>query len=57
MPKQSIAAGKLQGKIQQERKVYGNERIVERLWAKDVSMWPVELLDRNPTLANLGWLE
>ena len=36
----SVAPGQLKDRFQREVQSIIRERIVERLWAKDVSLWP-----------------
>lgn len=53
---QSIVTGQLQEQFQRQFQDFLRWRIVERLWAKDVSLWPEELLHRDAALANLSYL-
>jgi len=54
--KQFIFAGRLQGKFQQELQNILIGRLVERLWSRDASLWPKELIDRDSALAKMEWL-
>lgn len=56
MSKQFIFAGQLQDKFQQELQNILMGRFVERLWARDASLWPKELIDRDSALAKMEWL-
>jgi hypothetical protein len=56
LPTQSIVPGQLQDRFQHEIQGFLRERIVERLWAKDVSLWPVELVNGDRALADLALL-
>lgn len=54
--KQTIFAGELQKRFQQELQSYRQNHIVERLWKRDSSLWRRELLENNPVLSKLEWV-
>jgi hypothetical protein len=56
LPTQSIVPGQLQDTFERELQGFLRKRIVERLWAKDVSLWPEELVSGDRALADLTWL-
>lgn len=55
-PKQSLALGQLQSRFQQELQFYLSQQVVTRLWNKDVSLWPPEVVEDDPALAKLDWV-
>jgi hypothetical protein len=57
MPKQTVVAGLVQAKFQRELQFYLDERVVPRLWARDLTLWPAELVERDPALRCQAWLD
>jgi len=53
MSKQALVLGQLQQPFQRELQYYLEERMVQRLWAKDSSLWPQELIHSDPVLAKM----
>jgi transaldolase/glucose-6-phosphate isomerase len=56
IPRQSVFAGSLQSGFLQELKQILKNRILERLWGRDVTLWP-EDFEQPRVLSNLGWLD
>jgi hypothetical protein len=56
MPGQVVLPGQLQVPFQRELQLCLQQRIVQRLWAKDPSLWPEELTKSNRALAKMDWL-
>src|SRR5215469_5640946 len=56
MSKQILSPGRLHEPLQRELQHYVQERIVQRLWAKDAGLWPKESINSNPALANMDWV-
>jgi len=57
IPKQTVVAGLVQAKFQRELQSYLDERFVQRLWARDLTLWPAELVERDPALRSQAWLD
>lgn len=55
-PKQSLALGQLQSRFERELHFYLTQNVVTRLWNKDTSLWPPELVEHDPALAKLDWV-
>lgn len=55
-PKQSLAMGQLQSLFQHEFQFYLSQQVVTRLWNKDISLWPPEVVEDDPALAKLDWV-
>ncbi len=56
-PAQSIVAGCLQAAFHRELEHFLENRVLERLWAKDASLWPEEGFEQSHILSSLGWLD
>lgn len=56
VPAQSIVAGCLQTTFHRELEHYLQNRVLERLWAKDATLWPEEEFEQSHILSNLSWL-
>jgi hypothetical protein len=56
MPNQVFLPGQLEQPFQRELQVYLQQRIVQRLWTKDSSLWPKELEIHDKALARMDWL-
>jgi len=54
--KHSLEVGQLRARFEQELQFYLSQRVVTRLWNKDVSLWPPDLVEDDPALAKLDWL-
>jgi hypothetical protein len=57
IPTQAILAGCLQSAFHQELKYFLDHRVLERLWAKDATLWPQEEFEQSHIRSNLGWLD
>jgi transaldolase/glucose-6-phosphate isomerase len=57
IPSQSIVAGCLQSAFHRELDYFLENRVLERLWAKDATLWPEEEFEQSHILSNLGWLD
>ena len=57
IPAQSIVAGCLQTAFHRELEYFLENRVLERLWAKDATLWPEEEFEQSHILSNLGWLD
>ncbi len=57
IPPQSIVAGCLQTAFHRELEYFLENRVLERLWAKDATLWPKEGFEQSHILSNLGWLD
>jgi transaldolase / glucose-6-phosphate isomerase len=55
-PEQSLSTGQLQARFEQELQFYLSLNVVTRLWNKDLSLWPSELVEEDETLAKLHWV-
>jgi transaldolase / glucose-6-phosphate isomerase len=53
----TIVAGKLQERYHQEIGVYLQGRVLERLWAKDATLWDGREHDHSQIRSNMGWLD
>jgi hypothetical protein len=56
MSEQLLAPGQLEETFRRELQFYLEHQIVQRLWAKDCSLWPEELISKDPALAQLDWV-
>ena len=56
IPAQSVVAGCLQTTFHRELEYFLKNRILQRLWAKDATLWPEEEFEQSHILSNLGWL-
>jgi transaldolase / glucose-6-phosphate isomerase len=57
IPAQSIVAGCLQSAFHRELEYFLENRVLERLWAKDATLWPEEEFEQSHIRSNLGWLD
>ena len=57
IPTQAILAGCLQSAFHQELEYFLDHRVLERLWAKDATLWPQEEFEQSHIRSNLGWLD
>lgn len=57
IPTQAIVAGCLQSTFHQELKYFLENRLLERLWAKDSTLWPEDEFEHSHIRSNLGWLD
>ncbi len=57
VPLQTIVAGSLQSAFLQELKNFLENRVLERLWEKDATLWPPEEFDPSHIHSNLNWLD
>ena len=57
IPAQSIVAGCLQTAFHRELEYFLESRVLDRLWAKDATLWPVGEFEQSHILSNLGWLD
>src|SRR5208337_3026716 len=57
IPAQSIVAGCLQSTFHRELEYFLENRVLERLWAKDATLWPEEEFEQSHIRSNLGWLD
>jgi len=57
IPAQSIVAGCLQTTFLRELEHYLQNRVVQRLWAKDATLWREENFEQSHILSNLSWLD
>jgi transaldolase/glucose-6-phosphate isomerase len=57
IPAQSIVAGCLQTTFRRELEYFLQNCVLERLWAKDASLWPEEQFEQSHIRSNLGWLD
>jgi hypothetical protein len=57
IPPQSIVPGQFENIFAREQDLLLRERVVERLWAKDLSLWPNHEFDRERIASNLRWLD
>jgi len=57
IPAKSIVAGCLQAAFHRELEYFLENRVLERLWAKDASLWPQEEFEQSHISSNLGWLD
>jgi hypothetical protein len=56
IPAQSIVAGCLQTAFHRALEYFLENRVLERLWAKDATLWPEEQFEHSHILSNLEWL-
>jgi hypothetical protein len=54
---QSIVAGCLQTAFHRGLEYFLENRVLERLWTKDTTLWPEEEFEQSHILSNLGWLD
>jgi hypothetical protein len=57
IPTQAIVAGCLQSAFHRELKSFLENRILDRLWAKDATLWPLEEFEQSHIRSNLDWLD
>jgi transaldolase/glucose-6-phosphate isomerase len=57
IPTQVILAGRLQSAFHQELEYLLENRVLERLWAKDATLWPQEEFEHSHIRSNLEWLD
>ncbi len=57
IPTQAIVAGCLQSAFHRELKYFLENRILDRLWAKDATLWPLEEFEHSHIRSNLKWLD
>ena len=57
IPTQAIVAGCLQTAFHRELKYFIENRLLERLWRKDATLWPAEEFEQSHILSNLDWLD
>ena len=57
LPSQAIFSGTLENGYRRELQSLVTKRAVSRLWAKDVSLWPVEEYEAGAVSSNLHWLD
>ena len=57
IPAQSIVAGCLQSAFHRELEYFLENRVLERLWAKDATLWPGEEFEQSHIRSNLDWLD
>jgi transaldolase / glucose-6-phosphate isomerase len=57
IPRQAILGGCLQSAFHQELNYLLENRILERLWAKDATLWPHEEFEHSHIRSNLAWLD
>jgi hypothetical protein len=57
LPIQSIFPGALENAYRRELQNLMDKNAVSRLWAKDISLWPVEEHQAESVSSNLGWLD
>jgi hypothetical protein len=57
IPPQSIVPGQFENAFAREQDLLLRERGVERLWAKDLSLWPNPEFDRERIASDLRWLD
>jgi len=57
IPAQSIVAGSLRTAFHRELEYFLENHLVERLWAKQPTLWPEEKFEQSHILSNLGWLD
>lgn len=56
IPTQTIVAGCLQSAFLRELKYFLENRLLDRLWAKDATLWPEKQFEHSHILSNLEWL-
>ncbi len=56
IPPQSIVAGCLQTAFHRELEYFLENKVLERVWAKDATLWPEEEFEHSHILSNLEWL-
>ena len=56
IPAQSVVAGCLQTTFHRELEYFLKNRVQERLWEKDATLWPEEEFEQSHILSNLEWL-
>lgn len=57
IPTQAIVAGCLQSTFHQELNYFLENRVLERVWAKDATLWPQEEFQHSHIRSNLFWLD
>ncbi len=57
IPSQTIVAGCLQSAFLRELKYFLENRVLDRLWAKDVTLWSQEEFEHSHIRSNLDWLD
>ena len=57
IPVQLIVAGCLQSAFRRELEYFLENRVLQRLWAKDATLWPGEQFEQSHILPNLNWLD
>lgn len=57
IPAQSIVAGCLQTAFHRELEYFLENQVLERVWAKDATLWPEAEFEQSHILSNLGWLD
>ncbi len=57
IPAQSIVAGCLQTAFHRELEYFLENQVLERVWAKDATLWPEAKFEQSHILSNLGWLD
>ncbi len=57
IPTQAIVAGSLQSAFLRELKYSLENRILDRLWAKDATLWPEDEFEHSHIRSNLNWLD
>ena len=57
LPSQAIFSGTLENGYRRELQSLVTKRAVSRLWAKDISLWPVEEYEAGAVSSNLHWLD
>lgn len=56
MSEQLLVPGQLEEPFRRELQFYLEQRMVQRLYAKDSSLWSQELINKDPALAKLDWV-
>jgi len=57
IPMQTIVAGCLQSAFHRELKYFLENRLLNRLWAKDDTLWPPDEFEHSHIRSNLDWLD
>jgi transaldolase / glucose-6-phosphate isomerase len=57
IPTQTIVGGCLQSAFHRELKYFLDNRLLNRLWAKDATLWPEEEFEHSHIRSNLDWLD
>lgn len=55
MSEQLLVPSQLEEPFRRELQFYLEQRMVQRLYAKDSSLWSQELINKDPALAKLDW--